>query len=158
MSNQNLKKKIIGFSLALFIPYAIVLGQTQGDPTPTKAVINYSAAPWDDAAYEILIPMTNISGSPNPFIIIYIWGNPEFQKPKSLQFSRGGDPKEGGRASFQPILNKSLPITLTGTVVFRALQKGHPVFGTFEFVGPDGRTFKASFEATWGNKPLPYIR
>jgi hypothetical protein len=158
MSNQNLKKKIIGFALTLFIPYAIVLGQTQSDPTPIKAVINYSTAPWDDAAYEILVPMTNISGSPNPFIIIYIWGNPGFQKPKSLQFSKVGDLKEGGRASFQPVLNRSMPITLTGTVVFRALQKGHPVFGTFDFASPDGRTFKASFEATWGNKPLPYIR
>ena len=152
------KEQIIGFALALFIPYAIVLGQTQGDSTPIKAVINYSAAPWDAAAYEILIPMTNSSGSPNPFIIIYIWGNPEFQKPKSLQFSKEGDLKESGRASFQPILNKSMPVTLTGTVIFRALQKGHPVFGTFEFVAPDGRTFKGSFQATWGNKPLPYVR
>jgi hypothetical protein len=157
MSNQN-KKKIIGFVLTLFIPYAIVLGETQGDSTPIKAVINYSAAPWDDAAYEILIPMTNISDSPNPFIIIYIWGNPEFQEPKSLQFFKGGDPKEGGRASFQPVLNRSLPVTLTGTVFFRALQKGHPVFGRFEFVDPDGRTLEGSFQATWGNKPLPYIR
>jgi hypothetical protein len=158
MNNQNSKKKIIGFALTLFIPYTIVLGETQGDSTPIKAAINYSAAPWDDVAYEILIPMTNLSGSPNQFIRIDIWGNPEFQKPKSLQFSKEGDLKEGGRASFQPALNKSLPITLTGTVFFRALQKGHPVFGTFEFVGPDGRTFKGSFQATWGNKPLPYIR
>jgi hypothetical protein len=157
MSNQKLEKGIIGFVLALFIP-SIVLGETQGGSTPIKAVINYSAAPWDDAAYEILIPMTNLSGSLNPFIRIDIWGNPEFQKPKSLQFSRGGDPKEGGRASFQLVLNKSLPIALTGTVVFRALQKGHPVFGTFDFASPDGRTLKGSFQATWGNKPLPYIR
>jgi hypothetical protein len=72
MSDQNLKKKIIGFALALFIPFAIVLGETQSDPTPIKAVINYSVAPWDDAAYEILIPMTNISEFSNPFVIIYI--------------------------------------------------------------------------------------
>ena len=42
-------------AFALFIPNAIVVGATQSDPTPVKAVIKYSAAPWDDAAYEILL-------------------------------------------------------------------------------------------------------
>ena len=148
----------VRLAFALFIPNAIVVGATQSDPTPVKAVINYSAAPWDDAAYEILVPMQNIASGSDPSVRIDIWGNPEFQKAKSFHFSKEGDRKEGGRASFQSILNKSMPVTLTGTVSFKTLQKGHPVFGAFELAGPDGRTFKASFEATWGNKPLPYIR
>ena len=145
-------------AFALFILPAIVFAAAQDDTTPIKAVIKYSAAPWDDAAYEILIPVPKIAEGSDPFIRIDIWGNPKYQKGKSFHFSKEGSRKDGGRAVFQPILNKSMPVTLTGTVSFRALQKGHPVFGSFEFADPDGRTFKASFEATWGNKPLPYIR
>lgn len=145
-------------AFALLILPAIVFGAPEDAPTPIKAVINYSAAPWDDAAYEILIPTPKIAEGSDPFIRIDIWGNPEYQTAKSFHFSKEGSRKDGGRADFQTILNKSMPVTLTGTLSFRALQKGHPVFGSFEFVAPDGRRFKASFEAAWGNKPLPYIR
>jgi hypothetical protein len=153
-----MKTVYLSLAFALFIFSAIVFGAPQGDPAPIKAVITYSAAPWDESAYEILIPVPNIAEGSNPFIRIDIWGNPEFQGAKSFHFSKEGNRKDGGRAAFQPILNKSLPVTLTGTVSFRALRKGHPVFGSFAFADPNGRTFKASFEATWGNKPLPYIR
>lgn len=145
-------------ALSLLILPAIAFSAPEDGTTPIKAVINYSAAPWDDAAYEILIPTPKTTESSDPFITINIWGNPEFQDAKSFHFSKEGGRKDGGRAAFQPVLNKSMPVTLTGTVSFRALQKGHPVFGSFEFAAPDGRTFKASFEAAWGNKPLPYIR
>ena len=157
--NQStaLKSRIINLAFT-FIPIAIVFGAAQGEPAPIKAVVNYSAAPWDDAAYEILIPISTLAGGADPFIRIDIWGNPEFQEARSYHFSKGDSRKDGGRAVFQVVLNKSSPVTLTGTVSFRALQKGHPVSGSFEFAAPDGKTFKATFEATWGNKPLPYIR
>lgn len=145
-------------AFALLILPAIVFGAPEDDPTPIKAVINYSAAPWDDAAYEILIPAPKIAEGSDPFIRIDIWGNPEYQNAKTFHFSKEGSGKDGGRAVFQAILNKSMPVTLVGTLSFRALQKEHPVFGSFEFTATDGRTFKASFEAAWGNKPLPYIR
>jgi hypothetical protein len=136
----------------------LLLGDNQGEPTVIKAVINYSAAPWDEAAYEILVPMPKIAEASDPYVRIDIWGNPEFTKPTSLRFSKREDRKDGGRAAFQLILNKSMPIPLTGIVTFKALQKRQPVFGKFEFTGSDGRILAASFEATWGNKPLPYIR
>lgn len=145
-------------AFALLMLPAIVFGAPQDAPTPIKAVINYSVAPWDDAAYEILIPAPKIAKGSDPFIIIGIWGNPEYQSAKSFHFSKEASRKDGGRALFQAVLNKSMPVTLTGTLSFRALQKGHPVLGSFEFTAEDGRTFKASFEAAWGNKPLPYIR
>jgi hypothetical protein len=156
--HSAMKTAYLSIALALSIFTPIGFGADQGDPAPIKAVIKYSAAPWDDSAYEILIPVPKIAEGSDPFIRIDIWGNPEFQKAKSFHFSNEGNHKDGGRAVFQSILNKSSPITLTGTVSFRALQKGQPVFGSFEFADPDGRTLKASFEATWGNKPLPYIR
>ena len=145
-------------AFALFILPAIVFGAAQDDTTTIKAVIKYSAAPWDDAAYEILIPLPKTAQDSHPFIIIDIWGNPEYQSAKTLHFSKEGSRKDGGRADFQAILNKSMPVTLTGSVSFRALKKEHPVVGSFQFVAPDGKTFKAGFEAAWGNKPLPYIR
>jgi len=146
----------LAFALAIFTPTGF--GAPQGDPAPIKAVIKYSVAPWDDAAYEILIPLPNTAEDSHPFIRIDIWGNPEYQSAKSLHFSKEGSHKEGGRAAFQAILDKSMPVTLTGSVSFKALKKEHPVVGSFEFVAEDGKTFKASFEAAWGNKPIPYIR
>ena len=148
----------VRLAFALLITHAIVVGATQSNATPVKAVINHSVAPWDDAAYEILVPMQNVVSGSNPYVRIDIWCNPEFQKAKSFHFSKNGDNKEGGRAFFQSVLDKSMPVTLTGTVSFKTLQPGHPVFGTFEFVDPDGKKFKADIEATWGNKPFPYIR
>ena len=146
----------LAFVLAIFTPTGF--GAPQGDPAPIKAVIKYSVAPWDDAAYEILIPLPKTAQDSHPFIRIDIWGNPEYQSAKSLHFSKKGSHKEGGRAAFQAILDKSMPVTLTGSVSFKALKKEHPVVGSFEFVAEDGKTFKASFEAAWGNKPIPYIR
>ena len=63
-----------------------------------------------------------------------------------------------GTVSFVVDGSQSMPVALTGVVSFRKLQKGHTVFGNFEFTAPDGKTFAANFEASWGNKPLPYIR
>ena len=146
----------LAFALSSFTP--IGFGAPQGDPAPIKAVIKYSAAPWDGSAYEILIPVPKIAEGSDPFIRIDIWCNPEFQTAKSFHFSKEGDRKDGGRAVLQAILNKSMPVTLTGSVSFRALKKEHPVVGRFEFADADGRTLKATFEAAWGNKPLPYIR
>jgi hypothetical protein len=145
-------------AFALFILAPIVSGAPQDAAMPIKAVINYSVAPWDDAAYEILIPVPKMAKDSDPYIRIDIWGNPEYQKAKSLHFSKEGSRKDGGRADFQSTLNKSMPVTLTGTVSFKALKKGHPVVGSFELVDPDGKKFKADFEATWGNKPPAYIR
>jgi hypothetical protein len=154
---KSLRKGISSVALTLCL-YSNLGTAGQDDRSPIKAVINYSAAPWDDAAYEIIVPIKKIPASSNPVIRIDIWGNPEFQEAKSFRFSKEGSQKEGGRASFQPVLNQSLPMELTGTVSFKALKKGYPVFDALEFVSSDGRMFNGSFKANWGNKQLPYIR
>lgn len=156
--SRTSRKGIAGLALIFFLCPGIVHAGQQGDPPPIKAVIRYSVAPWDGSAYEILIPMMSIPESSHASIRIDIWGNPEFQKAKTLRFSRQGTSKEAGRSSFQSGHDSSLPVSLTGTVTFRAIRNGKPVFGTFEFTAPDGRIFKASFQAGWGNKPPPYIR
>ena len=161
VSNRNVVINISGFIFLFLVSRPVIFGASQKDPLPIKAVINYSVAPWDGSAYEILIPLKDVPNSSNPFIRINIWGNPEFQKSEVFRFSgkdSSGDSKESGRAAFQSVLNKSWPETLAGTVSFKTLEKGQPVFGTFDFVTADGRTFRGMFQAIWGNKPLSSIR
>ncbi len=129
-----------------------------------QAIIYFSFAPWDGAAYAIDIPLGHADDAVQPVIRIDIWGYPEFPEPKTIDFSGkedpGGGPLRGdGRAVFQADLNKSMPERLEGSVSFKTLQKGHPVSGSYEFATLDGkRKFKGSFQAAWGNKPPKVIR
>jgi hypothetical protein len=115
------------------------------------ATISFSVAPWDGAAYDLEIPL-----DASPAILrINIWGNPEFAEPTTLYFSGREDPgggpfKGSGRAAFQAIPNKSWPDKLTGSISFAALQKGHPVSGSYEFATLDGKKkFNGHFRALW---------
>jgi hypothetical protein len=129
-----------------------------------QAVIYFSSAPWDGAAYAMEIPLEHTDDSVRPVIRINIWGYPEFPGPKTINFSGqedpGGGPSRGdGRALFQADLNKSMPERLMGSVSFKTLQKGRPVLGSYEFATLDGnRKFKGTFHAAWGNEPTKIIR
>lgn len=129
-----------------------------------QAIIYFSFAPWDGAAYDIEIPLERADDGAQPSIRINIWGYPEFPRPKTIHFSGkedpGGGPTRGdGRALFQADLNKSTPERLVGSVSFKVLQNGFPVSGSYEFATLDGnRKFKGSFQAAWGNKPAKVIR
>jgi hypothetical protein len=149
----------IGWALLfLILGCAGSFGQNPKNDSEIKAVINYSVAPWDGSAYEILIPLQAGERESNPFITINIWGNPEFEKSETFQLQGAGDSREKGSASFQPVLNGSRSEILVGTVTFKSLQKDHPVSATFDLLSSSGRVFKGQFQATWGNKPIPYIR
>jgi hypothetical protein len=130
----------------------------------SQAVIYYSFAPWDGAAYAIEIPLQDVDGASQPNIRINIWGYPEFLGPKTIKFSGEEDPDGGpskgdGRALFQANLNKSMPERLKGSISFSVLQNGHPVLGIYEFTTLDGKwKFKGSFQAKWGNEPAKVIR
>jgi hypothetical protein len=159
MSKRIVFIGISGWALALLILGCVrASGENQKNLSEIKAVINYSVAPWDGTAYEILIPLKEMEGASNPFIRIDIWGNPEFHKGETFQLTGDSHSKERGRANFQSVLNKSLPESLKGTISFKSLQKGHPVSGTFDFLSSSGKVFKGQFQAVWGNKELPYIR
>jgi len=129
-----------------------------------QAVIYFSFAPWDGAAYDIEIPLEHADDAVQPVIRISIWGYPQFPDPKTIHFSgkedAGGGPSRGdGRALFQANLNKTMPERLVGSVSFETLQNDHPVSGSYEFATLDGkRKFKGSFQAAWGNKPAKVIR
>lgn len=129
-----------------------------------QAIIYFSFAPWDGAAYDVEIPLEHLDDAVRPIIRINIWGYPEFPEPKIIHFSgkedAGGGPSRGdGRALFQANLNKSMPESLVGSVSLKNLQHDSPVSGSYEFATLDGkRKFKGSFQAAWGNKPAKVIR
>jgi hypothetical protein len=124
-----------------------------------QAIIYYSSAPWDGAAYDIEIPLAHGDDGTHPCIRIDLWGYPEFKEAKTVHFSgkedSGGGPSRGdGRAFFQAERNKSMPENLVGSVSFKTLRNDSPVSGSYEFATLDGkRKFKGSFQAAWGNKP-----
>ena len=163
MSNQNfLTGAMVGIFLVL-INSQVVAGEIQEDASKHKATIYFSAAPWDGPAYAIEIPLEQTNDATQPVIRVNIWGNPEFSKPTTFHFSGkedpgGGSSKGSGRASFQSILNKSWPENLAGTILFETLQPGHPVSATYDLATSNGKRFRGSFEATWGNQPIRVIR
>jgi len=129
-----------------------------------QAIIYFSIAPWDDAAYDIEIPLERKDDAVQPIIRINIWGYPQFSEPKIIHFSgkedAGGGPSRGdGRALFQANLNKTTPEPLIGSVSLRNLKNDRPVSGRYEFSTLDGkRKFKGSFQAAWGNSSAKVIR
>lgn len=131
---------------------------------PKPSTIYYSFAPWDGAAYALEIPLEPGGEGVKPTLRINIWGYPRFSEPQAIRFTGredpGGGPLKGdGIAHFQAEANKSPPLRLKGTVLFKALLEDQPVSGTYEFETLDGkRKFKGSFQAAWGNKPARVIR
>lgn len=129
-----------------------------------QAIIYFSFAPWDGAAYDIEIPLEHEDDAVQPFIRINIWGYLQLSEPKTIHFSGkedpGGGPSRGdGRALFQTNLYKTMPERLAGSVSFKILQNDQPVSGSYEFATLDGRRkFKGNFLAAWGNKPPKVIR
>ena len=164
MHRRILLMGAISSVLASVINSQIDAAETQASGAPDRAIIYYSAAPWDGAAYAIEIPLERTDDASQPFIHINIWGNPEFAELKTLSFSgredSGGGPGKGvGRASYQAILNKSWPENLAGSITFKTLLKDQPVLATYELATLDGKKkFKGSFQAAWGNKPPRVIR
>ncbi len=164
---MNYRIFLMGAMACLFVSFAnsqIKAAETPISESENHAIIYFSAAPWDGAAYDIEIPLEHTKDAPRPFIRINIWGNPEFLEPKTFYFSGkedagGGSSRGSGRASFQAVLNKSWPEKLTGSVSFKTLRKDHPVSGIYELATLDGKKkFKGNFQAVWGNKPLQVIR
>lgn len=122
-----------------------------------EATIYFSHAPWDGAAYELRIPLSIAADAPNPVVRVNLWGNPEFAKSETVRFTgkedASGGPGAGrGRASYQTVLDRSLPEPLTGAITFRALTQGRPVEGTYKLKLKSGRELRGKFRAAWGNE------
>ena len=131
---------------ALAMPLAMAAGPV------TEGTIDLSSAPWDGAAYALILPL----GTPESVLRIELWGRLSSAAPLTVKFTgqedAGGGPGRGaGRASFQQVLNKSVPVPLAGRVVFDRLEVGKPVTGHYELNTSDqARGFKGFFQLRWG--------
>ncbi len=154
----------LGCLLACLLGFQLKAADAPPAPNANPATIYFSSAPWDGAAYDLEIPLEPLDDAAKPYLRISIWGYPEFPGPKTIHFTgmedSGGGPTKGeGTALFQPILNKSMPERLEGTVSFRILKRDSVVSGSYELASMDGRrVLKGSFEARWGNKIQAAIR
>lgn len=125
---------------------------------PAAAVIYYSSAPWDGAAYEMRVPLKRTKSEAKPTLRIFIWDRPPLEAGLELRFTShedsGGGPGKGqGTASFQTVLDKTMPKALSGTLTFAASKPGGPLSGAYDLQDAAGRAFRGTFKATWGNKP-----
>lgn len=125
------------------------------------AKIFYSAAPWDEAAYDLKIPLT--ADPAGAAVSVSLWGNPRHDRKTTYSFSGhedpGGGPAKGkGRAYYQDLVNKSMPEPLQGRLQFDTLLPGKPVTGSFRLRTMDReKTFTGRFEAAWANAPMRSI-
>lgn len=154
----------LGWVIACFNGSPARAGDSPAVEQKDQATIYFSFAPWDGAAFSIEIPLERADDLARAGIRIDIWGNPEFPKPRTINFTGkedpGGGPLRGdGRAIFQAEIDKSTPERLEGSVSFTSLQNDLPVSGSYEFATLDGkRKFKGRFQAVWGNRPPKVIR
>ena len=103
------------------------------------ATINRDCAPWDGAAFTVLISydsMTTIS--------ISIWQSPDIKLPVTISF-----PDDTGQIGFA-YLHPDNP--LSGEVFFLRMDSEGPVEGGFTLKDESGRQFNGRFKAEWGNE------
>lgn len=112
------------------------------EPAPIfPATINRDCAPWDGAAFTVLISydsMTTIS--------ISIWQSPDIKLPVTFSF-----PDDMGQIGFA-YLHPDNP--LGGEVSFLRVDEAGPVEGRFDLRDENGRQFNGEFFAEWGNKVM----
>jgi hypothetical protein len=107
------------------------------------ATINRDCAPWDGAAFTLLIPYDSTIA-----ISISIWQSPDIRLPATFSF-----PDETGQVGFAYILPELDPLQqLNGEMSFWRVEEGTPVEGEFSFTTESGQQFKGSFAAEWGNE------
>ena len=107
------------------------------EPAPIfPATINRDCAPWDGAAFTVLIPydsMTTIS--------ISIWQSPDIKLPVTFSF-----PDDIGQLGFAYLHNEH---PLSGEVSFLRVGEARPVEGEFDLRDESGKRFIGKFKAEW---------
>ena len=107
------------------------------EPAPIfPATVNRDCAPWDGAAFTVLIPydsMTTIS--------ISIWQSPDIKLPVTFSF-----PDDTGQIGFAYTLADK---PLSGEVFFLRVDEAWPVEGRFDLRDENGKRFIGKFKAEW---------
>jgi hypothetical protein len=140
-------------AIAFCLLWALGIAPASAATPVVEGQIDVSSAPWDGAAYALILPL----GEGSSVLRIDLWGHPSSAGPLTVKFTGQEDPGGGagrgeGRVSFQQILNKSIPAPLAGRVVFDRLEEGKPVTGHYELNTFDqARGFKGFFRLRWGS-------
>jgi hypothetical protein len=107
------------------------------------ATINRDCAPWDGAAFTVLIPLEE-----GETIQISIYRSPDIQLPSRYSFPDAS--MQEGHA--QLLLPVDAPEPLTGNVTFQRVEQGATVQGQFGLATQTGRQLQGEFLAEWGNE------
>lgn len=108
-----------------------------------SATINRDCAPWDGAAFTVLIPFDATTT-----ITVSIWQSPDINHPVNFSF-----PDETGQIGFAYTLPEVDPLQqLSGDVFFRRVEETIPVEGEFSLMTASGEQFTGRFQAEWGDQ------
>ena len=142
MKSRTLFYMAIGF-LILGIAWFIYSSRSQEPVQVFPATINRDCAPWDGAAFTVLIPYDSTIT-----ISLSIWQLPDIKLPVTFTF-----PDETGQIGSAYILTELDHLQeLDGEVSFTRVEEGIPVEGEFNLTNESGKQFKGRFEAEWGNQ------
>jgi len=110
----------------------------------TAATIDRDCAPWDGAAFRVLMPLQGSA------LEIAIWQAPDLKRATTFSFP---DPQgRRGVAFLRPPFGAVHE--LSGTVSFSRVEVGQPVEGELKLVAANGNKFEHRFKASWG-KHMP---
>ena len=116
--------------------------QAQQQDKPFRAYIGNDCAPWDGAAFTILISTTDqIPQATAPAIHISIWQPPEQAATQQFTFPQ----ESGARGTAYWQISPGNIEFLSGTVSFGADVSQ----GTFDFYTTSGQHFQGTFHADW---------
>jgi len=106
------------------------------------ATISNDCAPWDGAAFTVLVQYDSMT-----VIYISIWQSPIINSPNT--FSVRNDLEQDGNAYIIAELDPY--IMLNGKVSFQSVKAGMPVEGSFKLTSESGEQYEGQFIAAWQN-------
>jgi hypothetical protein len=144
MKSRNLFFVVMSLLILILGTALYIFSARNQEPLQTfPATVNRDCAPWDGAAFTVLIPLGD-----GRSIDISIWQSPDIKLPSTYSF-----PDETGQVGNALLRAQAgSPEPLTGRVSFPRVEQGVPVEGEFNLLTEAGRKFKGKFEAEWGNQ------
>jgi hypothetical protein len=131
--------------LVLGIAWYSFPGRNQAATQTFPATIQRDCAPWDGAAFTVMILPQGQGGDA---IQISIWQSPELKFPQTFSFP--DDTAQVGNASLMH--STGVGEQLSGKVSFSSVKRESPVKGKFELFAGTGRRFAGEFHAEWEDK------
>jgi len=109
------------------------------------ATIQRDCAPWDGAAFTVMILP---QGQDGDAIQVSIWQSPEFKLPKTFSF-----PDDTGQIGNASLMHSTEAAEqLSGKVSFSSVKQDSPAEGRFELFTDTGQRFAGEFRAEWQDK------